>query len=195
MHTISSNKDNEDEASIPIGNPTSGFVREVFCLFYNTMRGVEKLNFHSNFSRGLDFLDNCRLFLLSLVRMILLYFMVLIVWADIFLICWRTSFFRFSLFVLWARQKSNKIKNRFQLAVSSIKSSFSPPLHLIPAGIYLLKVNGRNTRTRCEIWSKLIVKTYFIIHIFWIYLTFCCRVSIINVEFVIAGWIFLLHFH
>ena len=28
-----------------------------------------------------------------------------------------------------------------------------------PADIYLLKVNSRNTRTRCEICSKLIVKT------------------------------------
>ena len=28
-----------------------------------------------------------------------------------------------------------------------------------PAGIYLLKVNNRNTRTRCEICSKLAIKT------------------------------------
>ena len=28
-----------------------------------------------------------------------------------------------------------------------------------PAGIYLLKVNNRNTRARCEICSKLTVKT------------------------------------
>ena len=28
-----------------------------------------------------------------------------------------------------------------------------------PVGIYLLKVNNRNTRTRCEICSKLTVKT------------------------------------
>ena len=31
--------------------------------------------------------------------------------------------------------------------------------HLLPAAIYLLKVNNRNTRTRCEIYSKLTVKT------------------------------------
>ena len=30
---------------------------------------------------------------------------------------------------------------------------------LLPAGIYLLKVNNRNTRTRCEICSKLTLKT------------------------------------
>ena len=29
----------------------------------------------------------------------------------------------------------------------------------IPAGIYLLKVNNRNSRTRCEIRSKLTIKT------------------------------------
>ena len=37
-----------------------------------------------------------------------------------------------------------------------------------PAGIYLLKVNNRNTRTKCEICSKLTIKTterYFL-HIF-----------------------------
>ena len=28
----------------------------------------------------------------------------------------------------------------------------------IPAGIYLLKVSNRNTRTRCEIFSKFTVK-------------------------------------
>ena len=32
-------------------------------------------------------------------------------------------------------------------------------LHTDPAGIYLLKVNKRNTRIRCEICSKLTIKT------------------------------------
>ena len=30
---------------------------------------------------------------------------------------------------------------------------------VIPADIYVLKVNNRNTRTRCEIFSKLTIKT------------------------------------
>ena len=30
--------------------------------------------------------------------------------------------------------------------------------HFFPAGIYLLKVNNRNIRTRCEICSKLTIK-------------------------------------
>ena len=33
------------------------------------------------------------------------------------------------------------------------------PFPDFPAGIYLLKVNNRNTRTRCEICSKLTIKT------------------------------------
>ena len=36
----------------------------------------------------------------------------------------------------------------------SIKSEVA-----IPAGVYLLKVNNRNTRTRCEICSKLTINT------------------------------------
>ena len=32
-------------------------------------------------------------------------------------------------------------------------------IRLFPAGIYLLKVNKRNTRTKCEICSKLTIKT------------------------------------
>ena len=32
-------------------------------------------------------------------------------------------------------------------------------MELYPAGIYLLKGNNRNTRTRCEICSKLAVQT------------------------------------
>ena len=30
------------------------------------------------------------------------------------------------------------------------------PKNMVPVGIYLLKVNNRNTRTRCEIFSKLV---------------------------------------
>ena len=31
--------------------------------------------------------------------------------------------------------------------------------YIFPDGIYLLKINNRNTRTRCEICSKLTIKT------------------------------------
>ena len=45
-----------------------------------------------------------------------------------------------------------------------------------PAGIYLLKVSNRNTKTRCKVCSKLTI-TYF---------TPCSKVSIVNFEHVIA---------
>ena len=49
-----------------------------------------------------------------------------------------------------------------------------------PVGNYMFKDNNRNTRTRCEICSKLTVKT-----------PECSSVSIVNVEQVNTGWIFL----
>ena len=66
-----------------------------------------------------------------------------------------------------------------------------------PPGIYLLKINNRNTRIRCEICSKLTIKIperrqwrrsgVFIIN-FKTYFTPCSSVSIVNFEHVIAGW-------
>ena len=49
----------------------------------------------------------------------------------------------------------------------------------IPAGINLLKVKNRSTRTRCKICSKLTIKTYF---------APCSSVSIANFEHLITGW-------
>ena len=45
-----------------------------------------------------------------------------------------------------------------------------------PVGIYLLKVNNRNTKKRCEICSKLTIKTR------------CSSVSIVNFEHVNTRW-------
>ena len=45
-------------------------------------------------------------------------------------------------------------KKIFQVKIFNVKHSW-----MYPAGIYLLKVNNRNTRTRCEICSKLTIKT------------------------------------
>ena len=48
----------------------------------------------------------------------------------------------------------------FQLVhVNLSTSSQSRKNYIIPTGIYLLKVNNRNIRTRCEICSKLTIKT------------------------------------
>ena len=51
-----------------------------------------------------------------------------------------------------------------------------------PADIYLLKVDNRNTRKRCEICSKLTIKTPDTSF------TPYSSVSIVNFEHVIAGW-------
>ena len=50
---------------------------------------------------------------------------------------------------------------------------------VFPAGIYLLTVNNRNTRTRFEICSKLTIKTR-------------SGVFIVNFEQVNTGWVLML---
>ena len=67
-----------------------------------------------------------------------------------------------------------------------------------PASIYLRKVNNRNTRKRCEICSKLTIKTpkrrqwrrfgVFIVNFEHIS-HLCSSVSVVNFEHVIAGWV------
>ena len=49
------------------------------------------------------------------------------------------------------------MKDHSELDLTAIFYLFSQ--YTIPAGIYLLKVNNRNTRTRCEICSKLTINT------------------------------------
>ena len=63
-------------------------------------------------------------------------------------------------------------------------------IHNYPAGMYLLKVINRNTRTRCEIYSKLTIKLpeqRRLSHLS--YFTPCSIVSIVNFEHVITGWV------
>ena len=60
----------------------------------------------------------------------------------------------------------------------------------ITPGTYLLKVKNRNTKTRCEICSKLTIKIpersqlHFVLPF-----TLCSSVSIVNFEHVIDGWV------
>ena len=53
---------------------------------------------------------------------------------------------------------------------------------MYPAGIDLFKVNNRNTRTRCEICSKLTIDCWLLA-----YFTRCSSVSIVNFDHVITG--------
>ena len=54
----------------------------------------------------------------------------------------------------WVFKVKVRIKRDGNRSVSTKR-----PIYYHPAGIYLLKVNNRNTRTRCEICSKLTIKT------------------------------------
>ena len=68
----------------------------------------------------------------------------------------------------------------------------------IPVGIYVLKVNNGNSRTRCEIYSKLIIKTseghaigivlVFLLLTLNTYFIPCSNVSIVSFEHAIADW-------
>ena len=64
---------------------------------------------------------------------------------------------------------------------SSENQLISGRIEVYPAGIYLLKVNNRNTRRRCEIYSKLTIKTPERPHLG------CSGVFIINFEHISWG--------
>ena len=78
----------------------------------------------------------------------------------------------------------------------TMKLIFSMLIGIKPAGIYMLKVNNRNTRARCEICWKLTIKIperrlasfWYIYCYIWTYFTPCSSISIVNFEHVIAGW-------
>ena len=62
---------------------------------------------------------------------------------------------------------------------------------LIPVGNYMFKVDNRNTRTRCEICSKLTMKTQERRHcsgVFIVNFEHISSVSIVNFEQVNADW-------
>ena len=52
-----------------------------------------------------------------------------------------------------------KLGDKLDEAVPYVEVANRVIINENPASIYLLKVNNRNTRTRCEICSKLTIKT------------------------------------
>ena len=68
-----------------------------------------------------------------------------------------------SVFGLFSRSVRNpkSIEQTLQLIKNQqyFKGIFRALLNIYPAGIYLLKVSNRNTRTSCEIYLKLTIKT------------------------------------
>ena len=71
--------------------------------------------------------------------------------------------------------KAAKILTRIFKCISNFVITVSISRYATQAGIYLLKVNNRNTKTRCEICSKLTIKTPE-------------RRLIVNFGHLIAGW-------
>ena len=57
------------------------------------------------------------------------------------------------LFTVDKKETSNDLESRILWAVNVIS------INVISAGNYMLKVNNRNTRTKCEICSKLTIET------------------------------------
>ena len=92
-----------------------------------------------------------------------------------------------------------KIFLTFYCRWKSFKSTFDiniwTMINDISAGIYLLKVNNRNTSRRCEICSKLTIKTpergqwrrSGVLIVSFEYISLCSRISIVNFEHVIAS--------
>ena len=80
--------------------------------------------------------------------------------------------------------------NRLKLFLQSEECIYKRQ-RVIPAGIYLLKVNNRNTRKRCEMCLKLIIKTpeqrqWLTLNLFHtVFKCFYC-----NFEHVMAGWVY-----
>ena len=55
------------------------------------------------------------------------------------------------------RETNNRFRDYDR--TETMKMNFCSPNLYDPADIYMFKVNNRNTRTKCEICSKLIIKT------------------------------------
>ena len=70
-----------------------------------------------------------------------------------------------------------------------VTTNFTIVILITLAGIYLLKVSNRNTRTRCEVYSKLITKTPGLVSLLLTLNIFipCSSVSIINIEHVMLA--------
>ena len=81
-----------------------------------------------------------------------------------------------------------KGQKKSHLLVYEKRSSLGYLLGPLPVDIYLLKVNNRNTRLKCETCSKLTIKTP---ERHWRR----SSVFIANFEHVIAGWAFVQYLH
>ena len=69
---------------------------------------------------------------------------------------------------------------------------------ILPTGIYLLKVNNRNTRTRCKICSKLTIKLpdrrHCVFLVSFEHISHLVLVFLLTLKHVISGWVMLFIF-
>ena len=104
--------------------------------------------------------------------------------------------------VFWCFQRDPKrvFKINWLRKLSTVCFIFSYILsqHFYSAVDYMSKVNFRNTTARCEICSKLKIKSkwralfWCLYCYFWTYFTYCSSVSIADFEQINAGWVTLL---
>ena len=92
---------------------------------------------------------------------------------------WRNSG-NFVVLVCWQHETKTFRRQKSTVALFT-QNLVSNGMSLLPAGNYMFKVNNRNTRTRCEICSKLTIKIPERRQ--WRH-----SVSIVNFEQVNAGW-------
>ena len=131
------------------------------------------LLFLSNITWYGEFIKRIAFFVFTIYIIVYITFFVF----TIYIIVYITLFFLLFLFLACNKKLSCLWPNSFEFNNNFHKifyTGWKTGPHL--AGIYLLKVNNRNTRTRFKVSSK------------WTYSTRCSSVSIVNFELVIPDW-------
>ena len=95
------------------------------------------------------------------------------------LLAWRFLALFMPIVRVWKLKEKYHVKNSFKNWNSHESKSFFYWRFLWKPGFYRFKINNGNTKTRCEISSKLTIKVSF---------TSCSSVFIVNFEQVNAGW-------
>ena len=119
------------------------------------------------------FIDNISLFRYSITTIFFVVYMNTLFVSDRF---------ETLLKILTGKNYRNNLKQEFIKRQSWL-------ILIIPAKIYLFKVNNRNTRRKCKICSKLTIKTPERHHWCRSYFTPFSRVSIVDFEQVNTSWV------
>ena len=115
-------------------------------------------------------------------------------WWVPFRIAVAVSLCNFDIGMIYLLEKDviQKYTNGLIQAFLSLLKSSTVSIVIYPSQHYLLNVNNRNTSSRCEICSKLSIKTPGVVLVSllltWTYFTPWSNVSIVNFEHIIAIW-------